>query len=94
MQPRITYGYCPNSGNNTLLTIGDLDIYFSYSTPIAFYYKSEGLVIRENNWRQTTGKHLNAINSDKKIRISSEKFEEKFQDVLKKMGLSKSEVSI
>lgn len=50
------------------------DIYFSYETPVAFRGKN-GLVIRENDWGPTTGKHLNAINDDKKRRISGAEFE-------------------
>lgn len=51
-------------------------IAFSYKTPIAFYANGE-LTIRQNDWQTTTGKHLNAINTDKSIRISGDEFENK-----------------
>jgi len=49
-------------------------VYFSYETPIAFAIGSK-MVIRVNDWKQTTGKHLNWINDDKSLRISGEEFE-------------------
>lgn len=54
----------------------DNDYYFSYDTLIAFR-GDEGLVIRQNVWGTTTGKHLNWINDDKSIRVNQEVFEAK-----------------
>ena len=55
-------------------------IYFSYKTPVAFDGPN-GLVVRENDWSTTTGKHLNAIdNGDKKTRVSSAEFERLFAE--------------
>ncbi len=56
------------SGPNTL-TIGlpgNKRIYFSYKTPIAFFTPRSGLVVRQNDWSVTTGKHLNAIDDGNK----------------------------
>tara|TARA_R100000963_G_C4581117_1_gene62055 strand:- start:293 stop:580 length:288 start_codon:yes stop_codon:yes gene_type:complete len=53
--------------------------YFSYKTLIAFIHSSTGLVIRENIWGSTTGKHLNWIEPDKSKRVTSEIFEEKLK---------------
>jgi len=47
--------------------------YFSYDTCIAFRGHGQ-FIIRENEWGPTTGKHLNFINTDKSLRISSSKF--------------------
>ncbi len=52
-----------------------VDIYFSYETPIAFQELGQPLVVRENEWGPTTGKHLNTLQSDKKLRVSGEQFE-------------------
>jgi hypothetical protein len=61
---------------------GDLDIYFSYKTPIAFRFNGS-LIVRKNDWGTTTGKHLNAIdNGNKKERKDSETFEKLFNDIL------------
>ncbi len=87
MSIEVTSGYCPKSGNNTLVTVGDLRVYFSYSTPIAFRQNGD-LVIRKNEWSTTTGKHLNAISEDKSLRISGEKFAEKYAEALKQNGLT------
>lgn len=63
--------------------IGRVRLYFSYQTIIAFHDDVSGLVIRENDWSSTTGKHLNAINSDKKRRISGAQFEKELAALLK-----------
>jgi hypothetical protein len=61
---------------------GDLDIYFSYKTPIAFRFNGS-LIVRKNDWGTTTGKHLNAIdNGNKKERKDSETFEKLFNELL------------
>ena len=65
------------------VSIGDCEFYFSYKTVIAFNTPKTGLIIRENDWNTTTGKHLNAVNPDKKQRISGEKFEEKLAEMEK-----------
>ena len=58
-------------------------VYFSYKTPIAFRTFKTGLVIRENDWGPTTGKHLNAIDSDKSRRIPGEQFERRLAEAFK-----------
>ena len=67
--------------NFNVIEIGSLTIYVSYTTPIAFRYKGD-LVIRQNDWAQTTGNHLNTIDSDKSIRISGDDFEEKLSKII------------
>lgn len=72
--------YCDNTtGQNAL--VFDLGtgarVWFSYKTPVAFKLGSEPLIVRENDWGPTTGKHLNAIDGgDKKSRVSGEVFME------------------
>ena len=72
------------SGPNTL-TIGlpgNKRIYFSYKTPIAFYTPKTGLVVRQNDWSVTTGRHLNAIDGDDKAgRIPGEEFERRLSEI-------------
>ena len=75
-----------NYGVNSLeFTIGNLSVYFSYKTPVAFSHPKTGLVIRKNDWGTTTGKHLNWICNDKSKRISGEEFERKLEEVLKEI---------
>ena len=62
--------------NFTKLSVGDLWLWFSYTTPIAYRVLGEKRVVRVNDWSNTTGKHLNAIDGgDKKSRIPGVEFE-------------------
>lgn len=78
-----TYGNYSSSnyGAHALVfTTSDIDVYFSYKTPVAFRTTSTGLIVRENDWGPTTGKHLNAIDGgDKKTRVPGAVFEEALQ---------------
>ena len=62
-----------------MFSLGPLDVYFSYKTPVAFRAPRTGLVVRQNDWGPTTGKHLNWIDggdkSDKARRIPGPGFE-------------------
>ena len=62
--------YYNKQSNNTLVRTNHGDVWFSYKTPIAFRTLTTGLVISENDWGPTTGKHLNSINPDKSKRVS------------------------
>jgi len=75
-----------NYGSCRAVQIGKLILYFSYETVIAFEDGCE-LTIRENDWSTTTGRHLNCINENKKIRINSDKFEKNLEKTLKKYNL-------
>ena len=72
--------YCDNTtkGNALVFTVGALDVYYSYKTPVAFRVGGV-LIVRENTWGPTTGKHLNAIDGGdkdaKKRRLGSDAFE-------------------
>ena len=46
------------------------------------------LVISENVWGTTTGKHLNWINEDKTKRIPNKEFEQKLSKILTKFDLN------
>ena len=50
------------SHNNKLtkLWINDKAIWFSYETPVAFWNGNK-LIVSENEWGCTTGRHLNSI---------------------------------
>lgn len=69
------------------IKVGKLSLYFSYDTVVAFD-NGDGLVVRQNDWSTTTGKHLNAIDGgNKKARIPGTVFEEKLNVVLKEHNL-------
>jgi hypothetical protein len=69
------YGHNTKSKNpNTnMVTVGDVQLYFSYETVIAFRYAGK-LYVSENIWSRTTGKHLSYIDSDKSRRIKHDQF--------------------
>ena len=71
-----------NYGSSRAVYIGSLTLYFSYDTVIAFSSPKTDLVIRVNDWSVTTGKHLNAINTNKKIRIDGEEFEKQLDTLM------------
>lgn len=82
-----------NYGAHSLrVDIGTLSLYFSYETVIAFQDAS-GLVVRQNDWSTTTGKHLNWIDGggtiEKKKRLKSEDFEAQLTAKLASYGLQK-----
>lgn len=78
-----------NSAKNfNRVTVGRIDLYFSYETVVAFQLGGEDIVISENNWGTTTGKHLNWINTDKSIRVSSEEFTKQLNDCMNKIGVN------
>ena len=75
--------YVGNNQHNAMcIEINDLTIYLSYQTVIAFS-DSGKLTIIKNYWSTTTGKHLNAINRDKSIRLDNDQFEKELQKLLK-----------
>jgi len=72
--PTVSSYTSPAKPNAIVVTIDGNDFYFSYKTLVAFRGKGR-IVVRENEWGSTTGRHLNAIgDGDKKNRVSSEEF--------------------
>lgn len=59
--------------NFHMVTINDLDLYFSYETVVAFQRRNKPLIVSENIWTKTTGKHLNWI-SNKEDRMEHKDF--------------------
>lgn len=77
-----------NYGANTIaIKLGNRTVYYSYNTVVAFSGKNslgeEFDCISENIWGPTTGKHLNFINPNKKVRLPRKEFENKLQEFLK-----------
>lgn len=60
-----------NYGRNTQYAkFGHVTVYFSYETPVAVEAPNCGLVVSQNQWGKTTGKHLNWIDDgDKNSRV-------------------------
>jgi len=56
------------------------DFYYSYKTLVAFR-GSNGLVVHQNRWGTTTGKHLNWIDGGQKdSRVDNETFKKLYQE--------------
>ena len=80
--------YYPNRNTKQItVEIGDLDLYFSYNTIVAFRSPFSGFVISENIWSMTTGRHLNEIDPDKTKRINNTKFLIKLVETLQYYNL-------
>ena len=57
------------------------DFYFSYKTLVAFRRIGHRVVVLQNYWSTTTGKHLNAIDGgDKKNRVDQDTFKRLFAE--------------
>jgi hypothetical protein len=97
MSIRISSYMNNNSGNyglnSVLIELGVLDLYFSYRTIVAFRTPDDGLVVSENLWKQTTGKHLNQI-GEGVIREPRALFEAKLNAVLKQYNLITPEINV
>jgi hypothetical protein len=73
-------------GNFSLVTLGPLDIWFSYKTPIA-YRLDAGIVARKNDWGPTTGRHLNAVGVDHADRLDGDVFTSQLHTILARLTL-------
>lgn len=78
--PRISsYGNYSSSNygaNCMYVSVGPIEIWYSYQTPVAFRVEGHSKVVHSNDWGPTTGKHLNWIDDgDKSSRVSSEEFQ-------------------
>ena len=89
MLPAIfNYGQGRSKQHNTIaVVVGGVTIYFSYETPVAFMAPGIKLVVRENDWGPTTGKHLNWIDGgspDRKAeRVGGERFKTLLAEAVK-----------
>ena len=87
-----------NYGVNSLkVTMGDLQLWYSYETIVAFacsHFRDKfdncPLVVTKNTWGNTTGKHLNWIDGGRKeARIDREDFEKYLAQALQSHGVEK-----
>lgn len=77
-----------STNNAVSVSIGELDLHFSYETLVAYWDPPDGLVVCENIWSKTTGKHLNIIDGgEKKERYKKDEFERMVAAMLKRHNL-------
>lgn len=70
--------------NFTRVGLGEISIYFSYKTPVAFWSRDRGrYVVRKNDWGPTSGRHLTFIDGgDRDNRIDGDEFERQLGMIL------------
>ncbi len=95
MKLPIFESYCDNTTKGSALkfSLGRIDVYYSYQTPVAFRVDGR-LTVRRNEWGPTTRKHLNAIDGgDKASRVGVAEFECALAAALEPQPLTVAEVS-
>jgi len=80
--------YC--GPNSMRVRVGAFQVWYSYSTPVAFMSDDGALTVRVNDWSQVTGKHLNTIDGGsaeaRKRRLDSETFEARLASELRRLS--------
>ena len=72
-----------NYGAHTLcVTVCGFNFWYSYETIIAFQIPGHGVIVSENCWGPTTGKHLNWVSPFYCKRFPREEFEEKLNEAV------------
>lgn len=74
--------------NFSRVEVGNLTVWFSYSTPIAFHTFDSGTVVRQNQWSNTTGKHLSQIDGGDKQAKEARVTGDEFEALLKRVTVS------
>lgn len=74
--------------NKNAVILGDLELIFSYKTPVAFRLGWGPYVVRQNDWSTTTGKLLNEYEPDKKARVTGEEFVKQLEAILSKIQMT------
>lgn len=85
-------GYASDNygAHSTAIDIGNLTLYFSYDTVIAYQDKAD-FHICKNIWGTTTGRHMNRLSRDKSEREDPEVFGKGLDEVLRRYGFGVSE---
>ncbi len=82
------------SNNLTRVYLGNLVLWFSYETVVAFHVPGQPRVVSENVWSQTTGRHLNEISADKSARVPHDEFTRKLGEVMVHLNAGLDAVSM
>lgn len=81
----VTVNHPTNRPNYCEVQVGPLWLAFSYRTPIAFRHpdiNNGAVIVRENDWGPTTGKHLNEAAPRGAERIPGTDFERLLSEVM------------
>ena len=82
----------PTSRNTQLVGVSFKDdnnnwfeLYFSYTTIITFHEQGHKMVVSQNVWSSTTGRHLNEIDGGgKEDRVDNNTFQEQLDEALER----------
>ena len=78
------YGNSASAQNNAkVVTTNGVKFYYSYETIVAVEPLNAALIIRQNDWSTTTGRHLNAIDGGSKAAKAQRLSSEQFMDAIK-----------
>lgn len=73
--------------NLTRVYVGDLVLWFSYETIVAFHAPGQERIVSQNRWSKTTERHLNEIDGNNKgERWPQEAFESRLADVMSNLN--------
>jgi hypothetical protein len=87
--PVSLYHYTGRNTKAVCVSVGPIDLYFSYTTVIAVRAPGFGLSIMKNYWGPTTGRHMNEIlPMADEDRMPREEFEAKLLKILAHYGLT------
>ena len=87
-----TQCYTTGQGPAIKVVVGNITLYFSYHTVIAFRAPGYGLVVGQNVWSPTTGKHLNEIDGgDKKSRLPYTDFRRLLDELITRITVRSGE---
>lgn len=84
----ITVRHPTDRPNFTVVEIGPIELYFSYETVVGYRTEEEGVVLSENVWGVTTGKHLNFIDSHKPSRLPHDQFVGRLGKLYQRISIS------
>lgn len=86
---KISISHPTDRPNFSVLTLGDLTLWFSYNTAIAFHTPDTGYVVSKNIWGPTTGKHLNLVAPERHVsRVPRGEFEERLAALTDRLTLT------
>lgn len=78
--------------NYATVEVGPIILHFSYKTVIGYQTAETGLVVRENEWGPTTGKHLNYLDGGSKDaksrRLNGKHFERELADIIARIDVT------
>lgn len=83
-----------HNNNLTEVQIGDIRIWFSYETPVAFSIGWATPVVSENVWSNTTGRHLASIDGGGKPAAKTRVPFSTFELMLKQLNVTASEALV